>query len=110
MAGKPRGKPFEANNRANPGGRPKGFAARIQQLCGGKDYPKIADGYYLIALGTAKQRTEFFGEPVRVSVSDRIKALTELRDSGPGKPKQSTELSGPEGGPVPLTWLPPAVL
>ena len=84
---------FQAGNNANPGGRPKGFATKIKELCG-DDYEKIARGLYLIAFGTAEQRQEFFGETVKVQTKDRIAAAIALRDSGPGRPVQALEHRG----------------
>ena len=84
---------FQPGNNANPGGRPKGFATKIKELCG-DDYEKIARGFYLIAFGTAQERQEFFGESVKVQTKDRIAAAIALRDSGPGRPVQALEHRG----------------
>ena len=84
---------FESGQSGNPGGRPKGFATKIKELCG-DDYEKIAKGLYLIAFGTAHERDEFFGESVRVTTKDRIAAAIALRDSGPGRPVQALEHRG----------------
>jgi hypothetical protein len=78
---------------ANPGGRPKGFANKIKALCG-DDYDKLADGLFMIAFGTKGQREEFFGEDVKVTAKDRVAALKELRDSGPGRPVQTLDHRG----------------
>lgn len=78
---------------ANPGGRPKGFATKIKELCG-ENYEQIALGLYLIAKGTAAQRKKFFGEDIKVDTKDRVAALRELRDSGPGRPVQTLEHLG----------------
>ena len=60
----------------------------------------------MIAFGTAKQRENFFGEPVNVSTRDRLAAMVELRDSGPGRPMQTLDLG--DGSPdVPAFTLPP---
>jgi hypothetical protein len=88
---------------ANPNGRPKGFAAQIQRLCG-KDYQKIAEAYAVIAFGTTKQCTEISGEPIRRTVKDRLTALTELRDRGPGCPSQALAHSVPDGGDIVIRW------
>ena len=77
----------------NPLGRPKGFAAAIKALCGGDDYPKIALGFALIAWGSKTARRKFFGAELEVTTADRLRALTELRDSGPGKPAQPVEIA-----------------
>jgi hypothetical protein len=88
--GKPENlKPWKPGESGNPGGRPKGFAARIKELTGGDDYPRIAEAFAVIAFGTAGQRRQFFGEPLKVTARDRIAALIELRDSGPGRPTQT---------------------
>ena len=63
-------------------------------------------GFAVIAVGTAKQREKFFGEPVYVSTRDRLAAMVELRDSGPGRPVQTLDLG--DGSPdVPAFALPP---
>ena len=46
----------------------------------------VSAGWLAIA---AKQREKFFGEPVAVSTRDRLAAMVELRDSGPGRPVQT---------------------
>src|SRR5687767_3729754 len=70
---------FQPGQSGNPGGRPKGFATKIKELCG-DDYEKIAKGFYLIAFGTATERKAFFGEAVKVATKDRIAAAVALRD------------------------------
>jgi hypothetical protein len=103
-AGKPDNlKPWKPGQSGNPSGRPKGFAARIQELCGGDNYPRIAEGFAVIAFGTAAQRRQFFGADIRVSARDRLTALIELRDSGPGRPAQTVHADYP---PIPLFTLP----
>jgi len=97
---------FRAGRSGNPGGRPKGFVGRIKAVTGGDDYPKLVKGFAVIAFGTAKQREMFFGEPVTVSTRDRLAAMVELRDSGPGRPVQTLDLG--DGSPdVPAFQLPP---
>jgi hypothetical protein len=86
-------KPFRKGVSPNAGGRPKGFAARIRERCG-EDYGLIADALYVIGYGTAAQRRAFFGERVTVSTRDRLVAIIELRDSGPGRPAQAIDLDG----------------
>ena len=72
----------------HPGGRPKGFVARIKDVCG-EDYERLAKGFEMIAFGPPAERRTFFGEPVTVTARDRIAAMVELRDSGPGRPAQT---------------------
>lgn len=97
------GKGFQPGESGNPGGRPKGFSARIKELTGGDDYPKIAEGLAVIAFGSGAQRKKFFGEDVKVTAKDRISALVELRDSGPGRPTQTIHTDSPH---VPLFAMP----
>jgi hypothetical protein len=98
-------RPFRRGQSGNPGGRPVGFVGRIKERCG-EDYEQIVDGLYLIAFGTAAQRRRFFGEDVKVETRDRLNAIVELRDSGPGRPVQTVDLG--DGSPdVPAFALPP---
>lgn len=71
----------------NPGGRPRGFARIIREYCG-ENFERIVEGLFLIAYGTAQQRRAYFGERVSVSTRERVLAMIELRDSGPGRPMQ----------------------
>ena len=84
---------FKPGNNANPGGRPKGFANKIKALCG-EDYEKLAVGLYTVAFGTSVERLDFFGEDVKVTAKDRVLAMKELRDSGPGRPVQTLDHRG----------------
>jgi hypothetical protein len=97
------GKGFQPGASGNPGGRPKGFAARIKELTGGDDYPRIAEGFAVLAFGSPAERKKFFGEVVQVTARDRIAALIELRDSGPGRPAQTVIADTPH---VPLFAMP----
>jgi hypothetical protein len=97
---------FRKGLSGNPGGRPKGFVGRIKAATGGEEYPKLVKGLAVIAFGTAKQREKFFGEPVTVSTRDRLAAMVELRDSGPGRPVQTVGVG--DGSPdVPAFIFPP---
>ncbi len=82
---------FRQGVSGNPGGRPKGFVGRIQAATGGADYKKLVQAFAIIAFGNAAQREKFFKEPVTVNTRDRLEALTALRDSGPGRPIQTSE-------------------
>jgi len=85
---------FQPGNNANPGGRPKGFATKIKDLCG-DDYEQIARGLYIIAMGKPEEITAFFGTDIgKVTPKDRIAAFVALRDSGPGRPVQALEHRG----------------
>ena len=84
---------FKPGQSGNPGGKSKGFATIIKGLCG-DDYEKIATGFALIAWGSDEQRREFFGTTVKVSAKDRLIAMRELRDSGPGRPVQTLDHRG----------------
>ena len=97
---------FRQGLSGNPGVRPKGFVGRIKTACGGDDYRKLVKGFAVIAFGTAKQREKFFGEPVEVSARDRLAAMVELRDSGPGRPVQAVDLWDAPSE-VPFFALPP---
>jgi len=84
---------FKPGESGNPGGRPKGFATKIKELCG-DDYERIAQALHAIAMGTPEQVQELFGEALKVTTKDRIAALVALRDSGPGRPVQALEHRG----------------
>jgi hypothetical protein len=71
----------------NPGGRPRGFARIIREYCG-ENFERIVEGLFLIAYGTAQQRRLYFGQQIRVTTRERLMAMIELRDSGPGRPMQ----------------------
>jgi hypothetical protein len=91
-------RPFPKGVCPNPGGRPKGFVGRIKEACG-EDYEKLVEGFCLLAFGTPAERRAFFGESVKVSARDRLMAMVELRDSGPGRPVQTVDVG--DGSPPP---------
>ena len=84
-------KPFRKGHSGDPCGRPVGFVGRIKERCG-EDYERLVDALYVIGFGTAAERRAFFGEPVKVTTHDRLVAIVELRDSGPGRPRQTFEV------------------
>ena len=65
---------------------------------------KSGKGWWLVLkFGRAAERRAFFGERVRVTTRDRLMAIVELRDSGPGRPAMAIEADWPQ---VPIFALP----
>jgi hypothetical protein len=77
--------PWAKGQSGNPGGRPKGFAHRIQKTCG-KDGRKLVKGWTAIAFGTDDDVKAVFGEVLKRTVEDRHKAMIELANRGFGRP------------------------
>lgn len=80
---------FLPGNNANPGGRPKGFAAMIREQTGG-----------------GKELVDFALKILRSRLEDtrvRLQAMEWLADRGFGKAVQSHEVTGEGGGAVVFT-------
>jgi hypothetical protein len=90
---------FRPGQSGNPGGRQKGFAKAIQAKCG-DDYERIVEGLYAIAFGSPKQVKEVFGPRFEVTPKMRLTALLELRNSGPGRPRQVDDVEAPPDVPL----------
>ena len=71
---------FKKGQCGNPGGRPKGLAAYVQQKCG-KDGKKLIDMLWAIANSEHEE------------TRDRLRAATELLDRGWNKPSQGMYFS-----------------
>lgn len=69
----------------NPGGRPRGLMHEVQRQFP-RDGQKLVKGLRLIAFGTAKQRRRFFGEAVKVTAHERLRAMELLSNRGWGTP------------------------
>ncbi len=88
------GRGFQPGRSGNPGGRPKGLETLVAKRTGkGADLVNfMADVFHLTG--------EF--EHARVPLATRMEAAMWLADRLWGKPKQSTELTGKDGGPLEL--------
>lgn len=69
--------------------------ARVHSRCG-RDGRKLVDALYVMALGTAEQRRDLFGEDVRVTARDRLAAIAVLFDRGWGRPRAAEDFSAGE--------------
>ena len=80
------GRPFQPGQSGNPGGRPKGVARTVREVCGG-DPRGLAEGLLAIAEGQG-----LHGKPVRDA--DRIRAYELLFAYGWGKPAAFMPIEG----------------
>ncbi len=95
---KPRGRPFEKGNRANPGGRPKGVARQAREAMGENGelvinfWAGVVTGEVLTAHSKVNPKTgkiiSTTYEMVQVSVADRIRVSQLLAERGFGKPAE----------------------
>jgi hypothetical protein len=75
------GRPFQPGQSGNPGGRPKGVARTVRELCGGSP-ERLAQGLLEIA------------EDPKVRPRDRIAAYHELLNRGWGKAPAFANIEG----------------
>ncbi len=98
---------FKPGQSGNPGGRPKtaGLAEYIRDKTRGCE--ELADIALEIARGTRMQKRtivnntgEFVDTENPPTIREQQAALEYLLNRTEGTPKQSTEISGPDGGPI----------
>lgn len=87
------GRPFQPGQSGNPNGRPKKLP--LTDVIREKLEAMKADGKVSNAEAIADKLIE-------MALGGSLEAMKELADRAEGKPKQRNELSGPDGGPIPL--------
>lgn len=94
-AKKQRGRPFQKGKSGNPGGRPKKTPElrEVEALC-------------RQASPRAVERLAEWMESDNAKAS--VSACMGLIAQGFGTPKQRVEVTGEDGGPLVVTWLPPS--
>lgn len=95
---------FQPGQSGNPGGRPKGLAAKIRELA---PPDKLAE-FYLAILDRDGKKLRSLGIKVgEVTLADRLKAGDWLADRGYGKAPQHSLVEG--GDPLELTGVDAAI-
>lgn len=85
-----KGKPFQPGKSGNPGGRPKKINELVDKC---RDLTGECADVLTDIMRTAKNKA-----------ADRIKAAEIILGYGWGKPKQQTELTGKDNGPLLFIW------
>lgn len=85
-------RPFVAGQSPNPAGRPKGISALVREQT--REGAEVVE--FMVAVLRGRRKA-----PLRL----RMEAAAWLADRGFGKAPQPTELSGPEGAPLPLALV-----